>query len=236
MRKSGPFWRALKSFICRSSDLAYSVLPKRAVLRFYCYFTYVLRTVTWRLACKYYGPSVVRYRGGVDEFVLSQVNREDRVLDVGCAEGYLSGVIAKKARSVVGIDIDKGYIDNIDEAVKRMDNARFMVGDVLALDFEERFDVAVLVHAIEHMEKSGEILKRLSAMARKIVVETPSEEFDFLSEVLKDVGINDIGDDSHVRLYSDNFLKEELEQNGWTDVVQFRGPGVVRAVARSRTV
>jgi 2-polyprenyl-3-methyl-5-hydroxy-6-metoxy-1,4-benzoquinol methylase len=213
----------------------YAIFPKKPLLKFYCYLTYVLRTVTWRLACKYYGPSVVRYRGGIDEFVLSQISGEDRVLDVGCAEGYLSGIIAARARSVVGVDIDRNYVENIDKTVKEMKNTRFIVGDILGMEFDEKFDVAVLVHAIEHMEKSDAILKKLSTVARKIVVETPSEESDWVAEVLEDVGIEDIGDDKHVRLYNDHFLKEELERNGWTDVVPSRGPGVVRAVARSKT-
>ncbi|MCX5677986.1 MAG: class I SAM-dependent methyltransferase [Candidatus Omnitrophica bacterium] len=234
-KRIGIFWRALKSFICRSADLFYAILPKRAVLRFYSYLTYVLRTVTWRLACKYYGPAVVKYRGGIDEFILSQIKPGDRVLDVGCAEGHLSGIVAVKARSVVGVDIDKNYIENIDKDVRGLKNVEFITGDVLDLEFEEPFDVAVMVHAIEHMEKSDAILKKLSALARNIVVETPSEESDWVAELLEDMDIEDIGDDKHIKLYNDNFLKDELEQSGWTDVVSSRGPGVIRAVARSKT-
>ena len=228
------FRRALKSFLCRSADLFYAVFPKRPLLRFYCYLTYILRTITWRLACKYYGPAVIKYRGGIDKFVLSQIASTDRVLDVGCAEGHLSGIIAGIARSVVGVDIDNNYIENIDKSVKYLKNAEFITGDVLDLKFEERFDVAILVHAIEHMEKSDAILKKLATLARKIVVETPSEETDWIAELLEDMDIKDIGDDKHVKLYNESFLKDELERNGWTDVIVSRGPDVVRAVARSK--
>lgn len=230
------FWRALKSFVCRSADFFYAVLPKKFALKFYCYLTYILRTVAWRLACKYYGSGVVKYRGGVDKYVLSHIQSGDRVLDVGCAEGYLSVKIAAKARTVVGVDVDKNYLDNIDKDIKALKNASFINGDVLNMDFKERFDVAVLVHAIEHMEKSRDILKKLSTIAHKILVETPTEECDWLAEIMEEMGIEDIGDDKHVRLYNDKSLRDELEASGWADVATSWGPGVVRAVAFSRTI
>lgn len=227
-------WRPIKSFLYRSSELAYRVFPKKATLTFYCYLTYILRAVTWRLACKYYGQAMTEHRGDVPEFVMSQINPNDTVIDVGCAEGNLTRLIAKKAGRVVAIDIDKGYLDRIDKNEKGLEKAVFINGDIIDLKFSETFDAAVLIHTIEHMDNAGAILRKISEIARKIVVETPDQESDWLSNTLIGLGIEDQGDDKHVKLYDGISLKEELEDNGWVDVALSKSYGAVRAVALSK--
>ena len=231
---SSLLWRSIKSFLYRSSELAYRVFPKKATLTFYCYLTYILRAVTWRLACRYYGQAMTEHRGDVPEFVLSQICPDDTVIDVGCAEGNLTRLIVKKAGRVVAVDIDKGYLDRIDKSEKGLEKAVFINGDIVDLKLNETFDVAVLVHTIEHMDNAGAILRKISEIARKIVIETPDQESDWLSNTLVGLGIEERGDDKHVKLYNGISLKEELEDNGWSDVVLSRSYGAVRAVAQSK--
>lgn len=228
--------RIMKSFLYRSAETAYAVLPKRAVLAFYGYLTYVLRNVTWRLACKYYGPRMTERRREMASFVLSHVSAGDRVLDVGCAEGNLTRLIAGKAGSVTAVEIDRRYLDMIDMRAGVFAHTRFLHGDILSLGLEGTFDVAVLIHVIEHMEKSEAVLRLLSRIARTIVIETPDESSDWMTELVRDMGIDDCGDDKHFKLYDTGLLKRELEENGWTDVEVSIGSGVVRAAARSRVL
>lgn len=227
-------WRLIKSFLYRSSEFIYRVFPKKAVLTFYCYLTYIFRAVTWRLACRYYGQAMTEHRGDVPEFVLSQIKQGDTVIDVGCAEGNLTRLIAGKAGKVVAVDIDKGYLDRIDKSDKTLEKAVFINGDIIDLKFNETFDVAVLVHTIEHMDNARAILRKISEIARKIVVETPDQSSDWLSNTLIGLGIEERGDDKHVKLYDGASLKEELEDNGWTGVVISKSYGAVRAVASSK--
>ena len=195
--------------------------------------TYLFRLITWRLACRYYGTDVTRYRGGIDDFILSHISPGDRVLDVGCADGRLTRIIADKAGKAVGLDINKvcaGEIYNGPGCKK----IGFMTGDVATSEFKERFDVAVLVHTIEHLKDSGLALRRLSGYARKIVIETPDCESDWIFKLLKDLGVEALGDETHVKLYDGDSLKRELEKNGWTGVTLFKGYNMVRAVAYSK--
>jgi SAM-dependent methyltransferase len=227
-------WRLIKSFAYRSGEFAYRIFPKRATLAFYCYLTYILRAVTWRLACKYYGSSMAERRGDMSDFVLSQIGPEMSVIDIGCAEGNLTRLIAGKAKKVVAVEIDKKYLDMIDQNDSGFSNVRFINGDILNLTFEEIFDAAVLIHAIEHMENAGSVLKKISDIAKTIIIETPDQESDWLSNTLIDLGIDERGDDKHVKMYDAASLREEMELNGWKDVVISKGNGVVRAVACSK--
>jgi len=225
-----------RSILYHTSDAAYAVLPKRSVLRMYGWFTNTARAITWRLACRYYGSDVIKYRGDLADFVLAEIGDGDLVIDVGCAEGNLTSLAATKARGVVGVDVDKGYIDNIDRQKRELKNVKFIMGDILEIGFKEVFDVAILVHAIEHMPDSGKILKKLSGISRKILVETPNPDSDWVLKLLKDMGIDDLGDEKHFQLFSCSTLKEVLEKNGWRDVAVSTGDGVVRAVARSAVI
>jgi len=230
----GLFWRSMKSLSYRTSGLAYRVFPKKAVLVFYCYMAYILRAVAWRLACRYYGPSMAERRGDMPEFVLSQIGPKDAVIDIGCAEGNLTRLIAGKAKGVTAVEIDKRYLDMIDRADGRLKNVTFLNGDIMDLAFDRVFDAAVFIHVIEHMENADAVLRKIAAISRRIIVETPDQESDWLASTLRDLGIEERGDDKHVRLYDASSLKAELERNGWKDIVLSKGNGVVRAVAVSR--
>ena len=232
----GIFTRILKSLLYRASDIEYAIFPKKAVLRLYCNLTNVLRGITWKMACRYYGPEMTRYRGDIPGFILSEIEKGDRVIDIGCAEGNLTSLAAEKARSVVGIDIDEGYIEKIDEKKRSLENVRFMAGNFLDMDFKETFDVAILVHTIEHLPDSGKALKKLAGLCRKVLIETPNPDSDWLMKILDDLGVKELGDDKHFELFNSETLREALSNNGWGEITISKGDGVVRAVARSLSV
>lgn len=229
------FWKALKSLLYRKANLLYRVLPARFVLKLYAYTAYALRSITWQLACKYYGAGVTKLRGDIEDFIISNIETGSTVLDVGCAEGNLTRVIARKARAVVGIDLDEAYIQGIDKKEDGFKNVTFIRADILNTEFKDIFDTVVLVHAIEHLDDSARVLEKLSRTARKIILETPGCEQDWITELLKDLGFEAIGDDKHVKLYSELSLRKELEANGWRDISVSMAPTVVRAVARSKS-
>jgi SAM-dependent methyltransferase len=231
---NGILWRLAKSLVYRTAELAYRILPKKGVLTFYCYMTYMMRAVTWRLACKYYGEAMAQHRGDTPEFVLSHISSRDTVIDVGCAEGNLTRLIAAKAKRVVAVEMDKRYLDMIDKGGPGLGNVTFINGDIVSLELGETFDAAVLIHAIEHMDNADAVLRKISVIARAIIVETPDQRSDWLASTLEDLGIEERGDDKHVRLYDAMALKDELERSGWEDVIVSKGNGALRAIARSK--
>lgn len=61
------------------------------------------------------------------QFFVDNVNPQDVVLDIGCGNGFLTYDVAKKARSVTAIDLNK---DNIEFAQRNFnkDNIKYIWG------------------------------------------------------------------------------------------------------------
>jgi 2-polyprenyl-3-methyl-5-hydroxy-6-metoxy-1,4-benzoquinol methylase len=72
------------------------------------------------------------------------------VLDTACGEGYVSNLMAKRARRVVGVDIDEHAVAYA-RANFLQDNIRFVRKDCTALDMKEEFDVIVSFETLEHI-------------------------------------------------------------------------------------
>ena len=80
------------------------------------------------------------------------------VLDCACGEGYGSRLLADRARSVVGVDVDP---EAIAHARRRYaaDALEFVEADALDLPFDDdRFDVVVSFETLEHLAGHDELL------------------------------------------------------------------------------
>jgi 2-polyprenyl-3-methyl-5-hydroxy-6-metoxy-1,4-benzoquinol methylase len=92
------------------------------------------------------------------------VGGHKRVLDVGCATGYLGETLIARGCTVTGIEIDPEAAE-----IARGRLARVIVGDLTSLDLEEafgaeRFDVAVLGDVVEHVVEPAELLARVASL------------------------------------------------------------------------
>src|SRR5688500_10369431 len=93
--------------------------------------------------------------------VIRLVGTGKRVLELGCATGYVSRVLVENGCEVVGIELDA-------EAAKRaMEHCEFVVvGDLEVLDLAEelgdrQFDVIVAADTLEHLKNPEIVLERL---------------------------------------------------------------------------
>ncbi|SOD71852.1 methyltransferase family protein [Jatrophihabitans sp. GAS493] len=101
----------------------------------------------------------LRYR-----FALPYV-RGKAVLDAGCGVGWGSQLLLDAgALKVTGLDISEEAITN---AVARVPDASFEVGDLMDLPFEDgQFDVVVCFEALEHTSDTGKTLDELARVLR----------------------------------------------------------------------
>ena len=109
----------------------------------------------------------------------TQFVQNKRVLDLACGEGYGSYLLAKTAKSVVGIDIDNNTIKHArNKYIKQ--NLEFRVGSITEVPIggESIFDVAVCFEALEHIEDHQKLLsevKRLLTPEGVFIVSTPNK-------------------------------------------------------------
>ena len=100
-----------------------------------------------------------------------------RVLDVGSGEGYGASILAERAASVVGVDIDAASIEH-SRATYVRDNLEFVAASALDLRqfIDGGFDLIVCFEVIEHIADQAQLLAeiwRLLTAGGLLVLSTP---------------------------------------------------------------
>ncbi len=124
-------------------------------------------------------PFYCQYRA-VYEYA-TQFVKAQRVLDVGCGEGYGSHLLAQHAKEVVAIDRDK---KTIQQAKRRyaFPNLNYYIQDVSEISGYSAypFDVVCCFHVIEHLKAPGQFLtevgKHLSDPSGVLLISTPNRQ------------------------------------------------------------
>lgn len=152
--------------------------------------------------------------GMSDKWLTDRLSSSDRVLDVGCASGAMSARIAPFVREVVGIDHDLGAVAVA--AKREIPNATFRVVELEdGMPNSENYDVAILSHVLEHVVEPEQLLRELTMVAARLLIEVPDFESDALNfaRVLLDRPFYTDGD--HAREYCLDTLKSHLAASGW---------------------
>jgi SAM-dependent methyltransferase len=136
------------------------------------------------------------------------------VVDVGCGLGYWCRLLAAHAGKVVGIDYSA---EHLNEARRRTTatNVEYRLGDVTANPPNERYDVALLHHVLEHIDDADGLLYGLHRVTEVVVIGVPDFETDVLNPVRMRLGTIWWSDGDHVREYTREILRDQLERNGW---------------------
>lgn len=105
----------------------------------------------------------------------SKINRL-RILDVGCGDGVLSWMLAKRGAEVCGIDINEEAIKVAQKKCKNI-NANFCAASIYNIPFPSRhFDSILCIDVIEHLQKPHEALNELKRVWNKsgpMIITTP---------------------------------------------------------------
>ncbi|MFH1784680.1 MAG: 16S rRNA (adenine(1518)-N(6)/adenine(1519)-N(6))-dimethyltransferase RsmA [bacterium] len=65
---------------------------------------------------------------------IAQVEKNDTVLEIGPGQGVLTSLIAKRARSLIAVEIDKKLCDVLEEKLRPFNNIRLIQADFLKVD------------------------------------------------------------------------------------------------------
>ena len=90
------------------------------------------------------------------EYAKQYITAGSDVGDFACGTGYGSVLLATKASSVIGVDLDKDVIQAITERYKHLTNVRFVHRNLLECQFKQQFNTIVSFETLEHL-KEGDI-------------------------------------------------------------------------------
>lgn len=168
-----------------------------------------------------------------DEALREVIPSGGTVLDVGCGDGRWCRAAAKYASKVVGIDRSE---DNLRQArqLTREPNVEYIAADVTEYPFQDPFDVALIVHVLEHIDDPDRMLQSLRRIAKTLVIEVPDFSSDALNPVRLVLGCPFSTDADHVREYTLAMLKEHLTRNSWEIEKVFHRGASIAAVACRR--
>jgi SAM-dependent methyltransferase len=224
----------LRSLAFRGGHLSDSIFGKRRMLRVFLNSSHLVSRLAFERSNEIYGAAFTNNVLALSEDLLDRwIGQNDSVVDIGCGGGRWSQVVAKYARSVVGIDRSKESIE-LARSNSTMKNVEYVVGDVPRDLAGREFDVALFVHVLEHLDHPDEVLKELRTVTKKVIVEVPDFDCDPLNLVRLKLGCPFYSDADHVREYTQSILNDQLERNGWTVLENWkRGSGVLAVAERS---
>lgn len=110
-----------------------------------------------RASPHYNPPLEARYHA-----VLKRVRPATHVLDLGCGDGFLMGLLSAKARRVVGIDAEPSGLALAEQKLRGLVNCGMTAASCYALPFaSETFDVVILADVIEHLHDPDACLQEV---------------------------------------------------------------------------
>jgi 2-polyprenyl-3-methyl-5-hydroxy-6-metoxy-1,4-benzoquinol methylase len=153
--------------------------------------------------------------------ILALVGGNKRVLDVGCATGYLARELVERGCQVSGVEYDADAAEQARPALERV-----VVGDLEELDLVEEFgpesfDVVIFGDVLEHLRDPLAVLRKarpLLARGGSVVVSIPNVAHAAVRLALlkgrweyRSLGLLD---DTHLRFFTRESLREMLYKAG----------------------
>jgi SAM-dependent methyltransferase len=166
------------------------------------------------------GLLAVAYDGGIHtkhrhmkyhDFFTGRINKDDRVIDIGCGMGAVAYDVSKVATEVVGIDFNTNSIKVARERYQNP-NLTFRVGDALKTLPDEKFSVAILSNVLEHLPNREQFLRRVQNALRpdRILIRVPVFERDWRVPLKKELGVEWRLDPTHETEYTLETFAEEM--------------------------
>jgi len=149
------------------------------------------------------------------QFFVDNVCENDTVLDIGCGNGALTYDVAKKAKKVVGIDLNEQNITSAKNMFSR-ENIEYIHGDALTDLPNEKFDVIILSNVLEHIDKRVEFLNTVKKLAPKFLIMVPMLNRSWIDIYKKELGLEYRLDRTHFIEYTLEGFNKELGEAGLT--------------------
>ena len=143
------------------------------------------------------------------------------ILDVGCAQGNFTKILAQLDYRVTSIDINPNYVKYTKSKTNQMSNVEVVCSNIYEYSPNKEFDFIFLGEVIEHVKEPEKLLKKLCELLKpqgSLIFTTPNQEycrnklpsFDSIDVSKIDEFFPD--GDGHVFLYSENNLQDIISK------------------------
>lgn len=149
-----------------------------------------------------------------------------RVLDYGCAKGFLLKAFKLLGiRDVSGVEVSRYAINHADPDVKEQ-ICLIEPGKPLENYFQSKFDIAIFKDVLEHIAapEIGPLLESTRKVSRRMFVAVPLGIDDTSERFVIPAMHNDI---THINIKSKQYWEEVVRSSGWEiESSQFTYPGM----------
>lgn len=166
---------------------------------------------------EYYSPENHPLRVYSNNYILSLLKESDSVIDLGCHAGHITSVLAKKVKKVVGIDYDKSAIE-FAKKTYHQHNLLFINDEISHYlnENNEKFDVLILSHIIEHIENPLDLISKCKPFVRFMYIEVPDFDKTYLNHYRQDLNLSLIYTDiDHISEFDRIEIKELINKSGF---------------------
>lgn len=108
--------------------------------------------------------------------ISSLIEKDSRVIDIGCGTGSLAFFLSQKCRYVLGVELSRRMVDyaNSMREEKNISNVKFLNGDAGRISelTKERFDYAVFSLSLHEMKSDtrAKALEEIKRVADKLII------------------------------------------------------------------
>jgi len=108
-----------------------------------------------------------------------QFVKNKKIIDLACGEGYGTYMLAKNAKSAIGIDIDEKTVVHAGKryAESNLEYIRGLITDIPLKD-QKTFDVAICLNAIEYISEHDKLMENIIRILKDdgiLIVSTPNK-------------------------------------------------------------
>jgi len=165
------------------------------------------------------------YTSREDYFIdFMKLKGNEKILDIGCGSGTFTRRIAKAYPNIkiIGADISEKVIAFARKETKKrkIKNASFIVSGINKINVDVQFDVIIVSHLIEHLEKPLDALNEVKKKLRKggsLFITTPNYTSLWpLAEKVFDKTIAKEGyslDEQHISRFNYNSIQEIVKKS-----------------------